>query len=78
MGVLEQSWRAGGASFAEACAIEAFLNSEQLRVVKTATRERYGESFVVPEHALVVYRGDDPVTGFITKYGLIEAYGNAK
>lgn len=76
MGVLEQSWRAGGASFAEACALQAFQNSEQLLAVQAATFERYGASFEAPAHAQVVYRGDDPATGFITKYGLIEPYGN--
>lgn len=76
MGVLEQSWRAGGASFAEACALEAFRSSDRLHVVRASTCERYGSSFEAPEDAQLVYRGDDSAVGFITKYGLIESYGN--
>lgn len=74
-GVLEQSWRAGGASFAEACALQAFLESPQLVVVNAYTHERYGQGHQVPRNAELIYQGDDPETGFITKYGAKEPYG---
>lgn len=76
IGVLEQSWRAGGASFAEACALEAFRASPERTVVRAYTRERYGSSHTPPREAQLIYRGDDPETGFITKYGAVEPHGN--
>jgi len=75
-GVLEQSWRAGGASFAEACALEAFQNAPERSVVRAYTCERYGSEHSPPREAQLIYRGDDPETGFITKYGAVEPHGN--
>lgn len=77
MGVLEQSWRAGGASFAEACALEAFRAEPALTMAKTYTAERYGRGFQPPENAHIVFQGEDPLTGFITKFGGIELHGHA-
>ncbi|TFL08464.1 DUF3182 family protein [Pusillimonas caeni] len=77
-GVLEQSWRAGGASFAEACALEAFRASPELNVVRAYTCERYGEHYSAPRDAQIVYRGDDPETGFITKFGAIDSHGDSE
>src|SRR5690606_30375912 len=68
IGVLEQSWRAGGASIAEACALEAFHAAPSLNVVRAYTCERYGAHFEAPPGVQIVYRGDDPETGFITKF----------
>ena len=75
-GVLEQSWRAGGASFAEACALEAFQNAPERSVVHAYTCERYGNEHSPPRDAQLIYRGDDPETGFITKYGAVEPHGD--
>ncbi|WP_353194180.1 DUF3182 family protein [Pusillimonas noertemannii] len=75
-GVLEQSWRAGGASFAEACALEAFQNAPERSVVRAYTCERYGNEHNTPREAQLIYRGDDPETGFITKYGAVEPHGD--
>ena len=43
-GVLEQSWRLGGASGAEIGALEAFRADPSLRVVRAISREVYGDS----------------------------------
>ena len=43
-GVLEQSWRLGGASGAEIGALEAFRADPSLRAVRAMTREVYGDS----------------------------------
>ena len=43
-GVLEQSWRVGGATGAEIAALEAFRADPGLQVVHTSTVEVYGES----------------------------------
>ena len=47
-GVLEQSWRAGGASCAEMGALEAFRVDPSLRTVRATTREVYGEAPALP------------------------------
>jgi len=72
LGVLEQSWRIGGASPAEAGALEAFKADPALRVVKARTVELYGEGIEVPPQAVVYYRDVDPRVGRITKYAIIE------
>ena len=75
-GVLEQSWRAGGASVAEACALEAFHRAPDLRTLRAFTCERYGAQHPQPAPAQLVYRGQDTEIGFITKYGGISSYGD--
>lgn len=68
-GVLEQSWRAGGASIAELAALQAFLLSPSLKTVLAATRERYGHDEPLPTPQRCVYRGEDSAVGMITKSG---------
>ncbi|MBA1261823.1 DUF3182 family protein [Stutzerimonas sp. NM35] len=75
-GVLEQSWRIGGASGAEIAALEAFAQGGQRRVVQASTVELYGEAKPVPESATVLFSGEDEEVGFITKYVTLEEYGN--
>ena len=77
-GVLEQSWRIGGASGAEIAALEAFRADPALAVVRAATVEVYGESAVVPPHAAVSFRGVDERVGLITKYTLVGPHGDAR
>jgi hypothetical protein len=75
-GVLEQSWRAGGASGAEIAALEAFRAEPALRVVRASTVESYGRSAATPPpHATVYFRGIDERVGPITKYALVEPHG---
>lgn len=74
LGVLEQSWRPGGASMAEVLALEAFLQQPQLRSVRAFTHERYGEAANPPRNARLTYRGDDEKVGFITKCAGIYSY----
>lgn len=76
-GVLEQSWRIGGASGAEIVAMEAFRQGAK-GAVRASTVEVYGESQSIPENATVLFRGEDAEVGFITKYVTVEAYGNSK
>jgi hypothetical protein len=74
-GVLEQSWRIGGASGAEVAALEAFRADPALRVVRASTVEVYGEDAAPPPpHATVHFRGTDDHVGPITKYVLVEAH----
>lgn len=71
IGVLEQSWRAGGASGAEIAAFEAFAADPALDQVTCATMEIYGEVDAAPLDATVYFSGIDPVAGPLTKYAVI-------
>lgn len=73
-GVLEQSWRIGGASGAELAALHAFDRDPSIDVVRAFTREVYASDVEVPEDAWVTYRGDDPHVGPLTKYARTEVY----
>lgn len=73
-GVLEQSWRAGGASMAEAYALEAFQKQPELRSVRAFTCERYGQAPALPSAAHLVYCGEDTEIGLITKCAGISSY----
>lgn len=75
-GVLEQSWRIGGASGAEVAALDAFRSDPALGVVRASTTEIYGANPALPPDAVVYYRGIDECIGPITKYARIEAYAN--
>ena len=74
-GVLEQSWRMGGASAAEVAALEAFRADESLEVVRASTTEVYATGSV-PADAVVYFRGVDEHAGAMTKYVRIEPYAN--
>ncbi len=77
-GVLEQSWRAGGASGAEIGALEAFRADPTLRLVRASTREVYGEAPDIPPEAVVYFSGVDEHVGPLTKYALTEAYAHPR
>lgn len=71
-GVLEQSWRVGGASAAEMLALLAFQEDPELTRVHARTVEVFGELAEVPDGALLLYRGVDPKAGAITRYAVAE------
>jgi uncharacterized protein DUF3182 len=70
-GVLEQSWRVGGASAAEIAALEAFRGDPGLHVVRASTFEVHG-ACEPPPRAVVQFRGVDERVGPITKYSLVD------
>jgi hypothetical protein len=72
IGVLEQSWRVGGATPAEIAALEAFADRPGLSAVRARCVEIHGPSPFVPEGATVYYRGDDPEMGPLTKYACVD------
>jgi hypothetical protein len=76
-GVLEQSWRIGGASSAEVAALEAFRADPALAAVRAECAEVYGENAVPPRGATVYFRGIDPDVGFISKYTTLEPHADA-
>lgn len=77
-GVLEQSWRVGGASAAEVEALVAFRRDPGLDAVRASSAEAYGTSTAVPPHANVYYSGTDAHGGPLVKYAMIETYGNTR
>lgn len=75
-GVLEQSWRIGGATPAELAALEAFAADPRLRVVRTSCHEVHGRC-APPADAVVHYCAVDPHWGRITKYSIRQGDGHA-
>jgi hypothetical protein len=76
-GVLEQSWRIGGASSAEIAALEAFRADPAVRIVRAECTEVYGPDAEPPLDATVYFRGRDEELGFITKYTTHRTYVDA-
>ena len=72
-GVLEQSWRMGGASGAEIAALEAFRVEPGLRAVRASTVEIYGGA-APPPNATVYFQGVDERDGPMTKYAFAEPH----
>ena len=67
MGILEQSWRVGGASAAEIAALLAFKEDPSLRAVDAATWETYGSS-AIPPSACVYYTDEYGRMGGLRKF----------
>lgn len=62
-GVLEQSWRIGGASSAEIHALDAFAADPTLQRLEASSWEAYGDTPIIPQGVSVLYQGDAPSTG---------------
>ncbi|SEK05606.1 Protein of unknown function [Paraburkholderia diazotrophica] len=73
-GVLEQSWRVGGATGAELGALRMFRADPRVYAVRASTRELYGDDVQVPDGACIVYRGVDARAGAITKYYTVDRH----
>jgi hypothetical protein len=70
-GVLEQSWRVGGASPAEIESAAILLRQPQRQSVHAITVERYGSGAIAPPGAIVLYQGEDPRNGSMLKYAQV-------
>lgn len=68
-GVLEQSWRIGGATPAEVVALAAFAADQKLQRVNASSHEVY-DLIDAPPRAEVYFRAIDPAVGALTKYTL--------
>jgi hypothetical protein len=73
-GVLEQSWRIGGASGAEVAALEILRSNPRVTSVHASCVEAYGECSI-PAHACTYFRDTDDRIGQLTKYSVAEADG---
>lgn len=69
-GVLEQSWRIGGASSAEVLALLAFAADPALQALRASTHEVFG-ACPLPADATLFYQGDDSELGQLSKYARI-------
>lgn len=76
-GVLEQSWRIGGATSAEVLALELFRQDPGLEAVRASAVEAYGARKAVPADAVIFFSGEDPDAGPITKFARVESHGRA-
>src|SRR6266511_1886892 len=70
-GVLEPSWRVGGASSAELAALAAFARDSSLKIVRASHVEEYGEARRAPADTLVDFQGDDPEAGPLLRYTIV-------
>ena len=66
-GVLEQSWRVGGASAAEIFALEAFIKDPQLQTLQASTHEFY-QDVPPPPGSICLYQGQHSEDGTLAKY----------
>jgi hypothetical protein len=73
-GVLEQSWRIGGASGAEIAALQVFRDDPSVRSVRASTVEVYGGAAAVPKRAHILFDGVDQHGDRLTKYVEAEAH----
>jgi hypothetical protein len=77
VGVLEQSWRIGGASGAEVAALEVLNDDPALQTVCASTTEVHGPGVPVPEGAFLYFSGVDDHLGPITKYAEVHRDGRS-
>ncbi|TEA79644.1 DUF3182 family protein [Allopusillimonas ginsengisoli] len=73
-GVLEQSWRTGGASAAEIAAIESLRENPLQEAVYASTVELFGDEVSQPPDAQLLYQGTDSEIGPICKYVTVRPY----
>ncbi|WP_150642928.1 DUF3182 family protein [Pseudomonas fluorescens] len=72
-GVLEQSWRMGGASSAEVAALQAFVNDPGMRAIRVSSVETYTQQ-ALPADAIEVFRGPAESSDFLLKYVTVKSY----
>ncbi|WP_223527180.1 DUF3182 family protein [Pseudomonas sp. BF-B-26] len=72
-GVLEQSWRMGGASSAEVAALQSFVNDPGMRAIRVSSVETYSDQ-PLPADAIEVYRGPAQNSDFLLKYVTVKSY----
>ncbi len=71
-GVLEPSWRIGGASSAELAALAAFARDPSLEIVAASHVEEFGTGRRAPADAIVDFQGDDPTWGPLLRYTIVK------
>ncbi|TWC11129.1 MULTISPECIES: DUF3182 family protein [unclassified Pseudomonas] len=72
-GVLEQSWRMGGASSAELAALQVFVQEPSTGVIRVSSVETYIDQ-PLPPGAMEVYRGPAHNGDFLLKYVTVHSH----
>jgi hypothetical protein len=72
-GVLESSWRVGGASSAELAAFAAFARDPSLEIIGASHVEEFGKGRRAPADAIVEFQGDDPEWGPLLRYTVVKS-----
>lgn len=67
-GVLEASWRSGGASTAELAALNELARDPALQVVEASAVKEFGREPAAPSGAVTHFQGEDPEDGPILRY----------
>ena len=75
-GVLEQSWRMGGASAAELAALDAFRADPTIRSARASSFEAYG-GIEPPPGAILYFHGVDDRIGPMSRYATVISDGGA-
>src|SRR5215831_15243147 len=73
-GVLEPSWRVGGASSAELAAMAAFARDPALQIVRASHVEEYGKGRRAPADAIVYFQGEDAEAGPLLRYTIVKPH----
>jgi hypothetical protein len=72
LGVLESSWRVGGASSAELVALATFAQDPSLQIVRASHVQEFGKDREPPAGAIVHFQGDDPEAGPLLRYTVVQ------
>jgi hypothetical protein len=70
-GVLEASWRSGGASTAELAALTAFARDSSLQVVEATSIKQFGKPRKIPSGAVIHFEGVDAEDGPLLRYTVV-------
>src|SRR6516165_3639394 len=70
-GVLETSWRSGGASTAELAALMAFAQDSTLQVIEATSAKQFGRRITIPPGAVIHFHDDDPEDGPLLRYTVV-------
>jgi len=71
-GVLESSWRAGGASSAELAALAAFVQDPTLQIIEASAVEEFGIDGKAPPDAIIHFQGNGSDVGPLLRYTVIK------
>src|SRR5262245_16695489 len=72
IGVLESSWRVGGASSAELMALAALAQEPAPRIVRASHVQKFGKEHQVPAGATIHFQGEDPEAGPLLRYTVVQ------
>ncbi len=74
-GVLEASWRSGGASTAELAALSEFAQNPAVQVVEASAVKEFVRDCKIPRGSVIHFWGDDPEEGPLVRYTVVTRRG---